>query len=214
MSAGLIAAIWNDKNTVIVFLFDSDSNDNTIVTDDNYLPWWSCCSTRVIYVYICIIWYLCLYICIIWYWHHIMVWCWLPWWSCCSPPGHFGEALSRPSLCKEPAPKILSSRFCFGAKECLKGHQPKKKNHYHCIYFLTFWPSDCLASADITFPRLKLIQILSYVTNLCNTLFIFYWQGHKNITKFVVRHVPWLSQRCGICQKMSDFAIIVIVDHL
>ena len=31
MSAGLIAAIWNDKNTVIVFLFDSDSNDNTIV---------------------------------------------------------------------------------------------------------------------------------------------------------------------------------------
>lgn len=30
MSAGLIAAIWNDKNTVIVFLFDSDSNDNTI----------------------------------------------------------------------------------------------------------------------------------------------------------------------------------------
>ena len=31
MSAGLIAAIWNDKNTVIVFLFDSYSNDNTIV---------------------------------------------------------------------------------------------------------------------------------------------------------------------------------------
>ena len=37
-----------------------------------------------------------------------------------------------------------------------------KQNHYHCIYFLTFWPSDCLASADITFPRLKLIRILSY----------------------------------------------------
>ena len=31
MSAGLIAAILNDKNTVIVFLLDSDSNDNTRV---------------------------------------------------------------------------------------------------------------------------------------------------------------------------------------
>ena len=31
MSAGLIAAIWNDKDTVLVFLLDSDSNDNTIV---------------------------------------------------------------------------------------------------------------------------------------------------------------------------------------
>ena len=31
MSAGLIAAIWNDENTVIVFLLDSDSNDNRIV---------------------------------------------------------------------------------------------------------------------------------------------------------------------------------------
>ena len=31
MSAGLIAAIWNDENTEIVILLDSDSNDNTIV---------------------------------------------------------------------------------------------------------------------------------------------------------------------------------------
>ena len=122
-----------------------------------WLPWWCCCSPSVICVYmflfsclyalfdINLLWwhdddgtmivflfapgqFVFIFICIIWYKYHMMAWCWwLPWWSCCSPPGHFGEALSRPSLCKEPAPKILSSRFCFGAKECLKGSQPKKK---------------------------------------------------------------------------------------
>ena len=83
MSAGLIAAIWDDKNTVIAFLLDSDSNDDTIlmmmiISASGHFGYHDSLAVPAGVIYI----YIWMYYLINYYDVMMMI---VQWLSCCSP---------------------------------------------------------------------------------------------------------------------------------
>ena len=91
----------------------------------------------------------------------------IPWWSCCCLQERFEAAWSEQSLCRGSAPLGSSSIIM---KVINHKHDERRddatdfqsKFIKSVLVTITFWPSDCFASAEMTLPKLEYDLIFQY----------------------------------------------------